>query len=566
MLQQTQVERVVPRYLAWLERWPTVEALASALRGRRHPRVAGARLQPSRAEPASRGAPCCARRLARRPHGLPGCRPVYVGGHPLLRVRRGRAPCGRQRRARPATHGPASAPAAAQALMDLGATVCLARIPRCEMCPLAAAARRAALATSPRGSRGRSTARFDNGAPRLCGSSLTEPRRSTRSTPRPCARSSATDWSSISGRPGRAAGLDAVVAPRRSARCACRSPSSTTSVASAPGKTYSPSAGKSMPVHSAHSATGAADHHRPRRGREDLAADELVDTEPGIEVRAVVAPPAHVLLDRDERVALLPRRAHRRDHTGRKPGRARVVGERPDHPARQLSALVPGGDADRDRHQRGVRADRGSSRGRSPRPSRTGDPRASRPTAAGRRAPRRAARRRPRARPGSRGSPCRAGPSRDSPARSRSCTPGMSACVSSSKRRSRRSGRSAYRTMLHRREQGDRLCREPFATAREPQPVGRRRAHVDAVRVDAERAGEPSPHLVARRRRCAAPPRSGRSRRSRAPSPLRAPPRRPPGAGRATTRRGTARLPTGRASRCRRGSPLRARRRSTHAR
>jgi A/G-specific adenine glycosylase len=28
MLQQTQVERVVPRYLAWLERWPTVDALA----------------------------------------------------------------------------------------------------------------------------------------------------------------------------------------------------------------------------------------------------------------------------------------------------------------------------------------------------------------------------------------------------------------------------------------------------------------------------------------------------------------------------------------------------------
>src|SRR2546429_8711258 len=30
MLQQTQVERVVPRYLEWLERWPIVEALASA--------------------------------------------------------------------------------------------------------------------------------------------------------------------------------------------------------------------------------------------------------------------------------------------------------------------------------------------------------------------------------------------------------------------------------------------------------------------------------------------------------------------------------------------------------
>ena len=30
MLQQTQASRVVPRYLAWLERWPTVEALAAA--------------------------------------------------------------------------------------------------------------------------------------------------------------------------------------------------------------------------------------------------------------------------------------------------------------------------------------------------------------------------------------------------------------------------------------------------------------------------------------------------------------------------------------------------------
>ena len=32
MLQQTQVPRVVPRYLAWLERWPTAEALAAAPR------------------------------------------------------------------------------------------------------------------------------------------------------------------------------------------------------------------------------------------------------------------------------------------------------------------------------------------------------------------------------------------------------------------------------------------------------------------------------------------------------------------------------------------------------
>src|SRR5262245_33119433 len=30
MLQQTQVERVVPRWHAWLRRWPTIEALARA--------------------------------------------------------------------------------------------------------------------------------------------------------------------------------------------------------------------------------------------------------------------------------------------------------------------------------------------------------------------------------------------------------------------------------------------------------------------------------------------------------------------------------------------------------
>src|SRR3954452_144743 len=32
MLQQTQVARVVPRYEAWLERWPSVAALAAASR------------------------------------------------------------------------------------------------------------------------------------------------------------------------------------------------------------------------------------------------------------------------------------------------------------------------------------------------------------------------------------------------------------------------------------------------------------------------------------------------------------------------------------------------------
>jgi len=54
MLQQTQVERVIPRYLAWLERWPTVAALAAAPAADVIREWQGLRLQPARAEPASR--------------------------------------------------------------------------------------------------------------------------------------------------------------------------------------------------------------------------------------------------------------------------------------------------------------------------------------------------------------------------------------------------------------------------------------------------------------------------------------------------------------------------------
>src|SRR3954447_25543988 len=62
MLQQTQVARVLPRYEAWLERWPTAPAPAAAPAarrrsgGRRPARVGRARLQPPRAAPA-RGVP-----------------------------------------------------------------------------------------------------------------------------------------------------------------------------------------------------------------------------------------------------------------------------------------------------------------------------------------------------------------------------------------------------------------------------------------------------------------------------------------------------------------------------
>jgi A/G-specific adenine glycosylase len=138
MLQQTQVERVVPRYLAWLERWPTVEALAAApaatvireWQGLGYNRRA---LNLHRA----------AQRVAA--HGwpddlteLPG-----VGRYTADAVGRFAFDAAvlpvdtNVRRVRERT-GASFSPASAHALMDLGATVCLARVPRCGICPLAA--------------------------------------------------------------------------------------------------------------------------------------------------------------------------------------------------------------------------------------------------------------------------------------------------------------------------------------------------------------------------------------------------------------------------------------------
>src|SRR5580765_1307213 len=137
MLQQTQVSRVLPRYGEWLERWPTVEALAAASpadvirawQGLGYNRRA---LNLHRA----------ARIVAERgwPHDLtelPG-----VGRYTAAAV--GNFAFGRDvlpvdtnvRRVQERTREQFDA-TCAQALFDLGATVCLARIPRCEACPLA---------------------------------------------------------------------------------------------------------------------------------------------------------------------------------------------------------------------------------------------------------------------------------------------------------------------------------------------------------------------------------------------------------------------------------------------
>ncbi len=137
MLQQTQVERVIPRWLDWVERWPTPETLAAASAGdvirawqglgynRR-----GLNLHRAAQAIAADGWPDDLT-------SLPGVGPYTAAairnqalGEAVLPVDTNVA-----RIQERTVHE--FGPEALQALFDLGATVCLARIPRCEMCPLA---------------------------------------------------------------------------------------------------------------------------------------------------------------------------------------------------------------------------------------------------------------------------------------------------------------------------------------------------------------------------------------------------------------------------------------------
>jgi A/G-specific adenine glycosylase len=139
MSQQTQVERVVPRWRRWLERWPTVETLAAAPAGEVIREWQGLGYN-RRALSLHRAA----RSIAA--HGwpddlteLPGVGrytadavACFALGHPVLPV-----DVNVRRISERTGHG--FSPAAAQALMDLGKAVCLARVPRCDLCPLAGA-------------------------------------------------------------------------------------------------------------------------------------------------------------------------------------------------------------------------------------------------------------------------------------------------------------------------------------------------------------------------------------------------------------------------------------------
>jgi A/G-specific adenine glycosylase len=137
MLQQTQVPRVVPRYLAWIERWPSAEALAAAPRDEVIRAWQGLGYN-RRAVNLHRAAQLVtADGWPKDLTELPGVGEYtaaavrrFALGEPMLPVDTN------VRRVLDRTGGEFG-PEAAEALMDLGSTVCLARIPRCEVCPLA---------------------------------------------------------------------------------------------------------------------------------------------------------------------------------------------------------------------------------------------------------------------------------------------------------------------------------------------------------------------------------------------------------------------------------------------
>jgi A/G-specific adenine glycosylase len=137
MLQQTQVERVVPRYVAWLERWPTVEALAGTpiadvlreWQGLGYNRRA-LNLHRAAAAVSARGWPSDLTELPGVGAYTAAAISNFAFGEDVLPVDTN------VRRVQERTEH-RFVPRTAQALMDLGATVCLARVPRCGICPLA---------------------------------------------------------------------------------------------------------------------------------------------------------------------------------------------------------------------------------------------------------------------------------------------------------------------------------------------------------------------------------------------------------------------------------------------
>ena len=138
MSQQTQTERVVPRWQGWMERWPTVEALAAASvadvirawQGLGYNRRALSLHRAAR-QVAAHGWPDDLTELPGVGRYTADAVACFAFGHSVLPVDVNVTRVSERT-------GQMFSPAAAQALMDLGKMVCLARIPRCDDCPLAA--------------------------------------------------------------------------------------------------------------------------------------------------------------------------------------------------------------------------------------------------------------------------------------------------------------------------------------------------------------------------------------------------------------------------------------------
>jgi A/G-specific adenine glycosylase len=136
MLQQTQVERVLPRWHEWLARWPTVESLAAApaaevivaWQGLGYNRRA-VNLHRAAQHVATQGWPDD---LAE----LPGVGPYTAAAVANFAFGRDMLPVDVNVARVQERTGERFDGGCAQALFDLGATVCLARIPRCGVCPL----------------------------------------------------------------------------------------------------------------------------------------------------------------------------------------------------------------------------------------------------------------------------------------------------------------------------------------------------------------------------------------------------------------------------------------------
>lgn len=138
MLQQTQVPRVVPRYLEWLARWPTVEGLATATRadvirawqGLGYNRRA-VNLHLAAQVVAASGWP---KDLTE----LPGVGPYTAAAVASFAFGAEILPLDTNVLRVQERTGHAFDHECAQALFDLGREICLARVPRCGDCPLAA--------------------------------------------------------------------------------------------------------------------------------------------------------------------------------------------------------------------------------------------------------------------------------------------------------------------------------------------------------------------------------------------------------------------------------------------